>query len=240
VTIVELQGVGPAREVWIAAVAEHARPAPGGEPHEVLRLARQIALGALHEELRMLLDPRVIERHVVADEIQHQTHAAVAEPLAQPLERGGPAEAAVHDVVANGEGRPDDVLGREVGQQLPMLGLQLGYPQRDRAPGVARLPHAEQPHPTRSRRRHAVKVDVRNIVERCRPPEHLADLVEPRSRVDLIERRKPAQRASIAFPRVSSIDSAPCDPNISMRVERAAAGAYFLPDLSSDTASACA
>ena len=122
----------------------------------------------------------------------------------------------MHDVVANGEGRSDDVLRREVGQQLPKLGPQLGYPQRDRASGVARLPHSEKPHPLEASARDAVEVGVTEIVERCRSPEQLADLEEPGSRVDLIERRKPAQRASTAFPRVSSIVSALYEPNMYM------------------------
>ena len=46
--------------------------------------------------LGVFFDPGVIEPHVVRDEIEHQSQAALAEPLAKPGQRGVAAEILVY------------------------------------------------------------------------------------------------------------------------------------------------
>src|SRR5262249_11332012 len=62
VTVVELQRVRPAREVWVPAVGQDRRARPTLGPPVISRLAGQVLLAAGHVELRVLWDPRVIER----------------------------------------------------------------------------------------------------------------------------------------------------------------------------------
>jgi hypothetical protein len=84
--VVELQGVGPAVEVRVAAVGEDAATEAG----EVLRPAREVLLGPLDEELGVLVDPGVVERDVVGHEVEHQPQPAPRQPRAQPGHGGSP------------------------------------------------------------------------------------------------------------------------------------------------------
>ena len=126
VAVVELQRVGPAGEVRIAAVGEHQRP--------VFRLTRSSSaaqrarsvLAAMDEVLRMLFDPGMIEAHVIRHKIEHQLQAA----LAQPRRAAGPAPRRRPDRDArcslDREPRTGDVLVLEVGQRCgfaPPLGI---------------------------------------------------------------------------------------------------------------------
>jgi hypothetical protein len=122
-------------------------------------------------------------------------------------------------VLAHRERRAAHIGRSEVDERLTELALRFRPAPRHRAPGIAGLPHAEEPHPLEAVGGEAIEVGVRDIVERRRASQRFADLVEPRARVDLIERRESAQRASTAF---------------------LALPAYFFADLSSDTARACA
>jgi hypothetical protein len=154
---------------------------------------------------------------VIADEIEHQAYVAVTEALAEALERGRSPEVAMHDVLANRKRRAAHVGRPEIDERLTVLGLPLRPAPRYRAPGIARLPHAEEPHPLEAVGGDAVEVGVRDVVEARRSAERLTDLVEARASIDLIERRESAQRVSTAFPNTSSIDSALIVPNRCMR-----------------------
>ena len=57
-----------------------------------MRRSGQVQLRAGDEILGMFFDPGMIEPHVIRDEIEHQSQAALAEPLAQPGQRGIAAE----------------------------------------------------------------------------------------------------------------------------------------------------
>jgi hypothetical protein len=103
VPIVELDGVRPPREVGIAAEGEHARAASDREAAPVLRLAREVIIRALDEELGVRGDPRVVGRDVVGHEVAQQLEPVPREPLAEPRQRRVAAEVAVDGVGLDGE-----------------------------------------------------------------------------------------------------------------------------------------
>ena len=135
VAVVELQRVGPAGEIRIAAVGEHQVALRSRDPRVVLRRARQVLLGARDEVLGMLLDPGMIQAGVVGDEVEHQPQAARAEPLAQAGQRRVAAQLLVHGVAGDGEPGAGDVLLAQVGQRL----LKLPAPLRVGAGDCAAL-----------------------------------------------------------------------------------------------------
>jgi hypothetical protein len=83
VAVIELQRVGPAIEVRVATVGEHHRAALRLHAAIVLRCARQIALAAVDEVLRVLFGPCVIRSHVVRHEVEHQLQSALLQPMPQ-------------------------------------------------------------------------------------------------------------------------------------------------------------
>ena len=91
--VVELQGVGPAGEVGIAAVGQQQIALLALDPGVVLRRPRQIEFGAGDVVLGMVFDPGMVEPRVIGNEIEHQLQAALAEPLAQTGERRVAAQA---------------------------------------------------------------------------------------------------------------------------------------------------
>jgi hypothetical protein len=82
VAIVELDRVGPAGEIRIATVSEQARAVRCGHAEVIPRRAGQVDLAAAGEVIGMLPDPRMIGRHVVRDEIEHELEAALAKTFA--------------------------------------------------------------------------------------------------------------------------------------------------------------
>ena len=114
VAVVELQRIGPAVKVRIAAVGQHQRPVFRLHAAVVLRRARQISLAAMDKVIRMLVDPGVIRGHVVRDEVEHQLQSALLQPLAQTRERRIPAQIAMHGVVLDSEPGAGDVFFLEV------------------------------------------------------------------------------------------------------------------------------
>ena len=101
--VVDLEGVGPAREVRIAPVGDHAGTVVGRYPQIVVGFPRQVVGAALHVEFRMRAHPRMIERGVIGHEVEHEPHAAPGQPRPEPRERVGAAEVAVNDVLPDGE-----------------------------------------------------------------------------------------------------------------------------------------
>ena len=53
--------------------------------------------------VRMLVDPRMIRRHVVGDKVEHQLQSALLQPLSQTGERRVAAQIAMDGVVLDGE-----------------------------------------------------------------------------------------------------------------------------------------
>ena len=87
----------------------------------------------------MRVDPGVIERDVVGDEVDQQAELAAVHSLAQPGQRRIAAEVAMDVVADDRERRPDDVGLAEVGQIV----LQVGAARRRACAllsGQARLP----------------------------------------------------------------------------------------------------
>ena len=85
--IVDLEGVGPAREERVTSVRKHPRAQERVDPDVVRPLACEIDVRPVHVELGMLADPRMVQRRVVGHEIEHELDAAIREPLAESLER---------------------------------------------------------------------------------------------------------------------------------------------------------
>ena len=83
VAVVELQRIGPAVEVRVAAVGEHHRAVLRLHAAIVLRRASQITFAAVDEVFGMLVDPWVIRRHVIRHEVEHQLQSALLQPLPQ-------------------------------------------------------------------------------------------------------------------------------------------------------------
>ena len=80
------------------------------------RVALEVGLVAADEVLGMRLQPRMVRGDVVRDEVEDQPQPVPGERLARGGEPVRPAEAVVHDVVADAVGRADDVGRRDVGQ----------------------------------------------------------------------------------------------------------------------------
>ena len=64
------------------------------DPGVVLRRPGQVQFRAGDVILGVVLHPGVIQARVIGNEVQQQAQAALAEPLAQPGQRGIPAQAA--------------------------------------------------------------------------------------------------------------------------------------------------
>ena len=103
VAVVELQRVGPAIEVRVAAVSEHHSPVFCLHPAVVPRHARQIIFVAMDKVIRVLIDPRMIRRHVVGNKVEHQLQSALFQPLSQSCERRVAAQIAMDGIVLDGE-----------------------------------------------------------------------------------------------------------------------------------------
>ncbi len=121
VAVVELQRVGPAVEVRVAAVGEHLMPALRLHATVVLRRASEVALAAMDEVVGMLVDPRVIRRHVVRDEVEHQLQSALLQPLSQAGECRRAAQIAMDGVALDGESGAGDVFVAQIRQRFLKL-----------------------------------------------------------------------------------------------------------------------
>src|SRR5882762_2985592 len=86
-TIIDLEGVGPAREERVAPVRKYPGAPERVDSDVVRRLAREVNVRSVHVELGMLADPGMIQRRVVGHEIEHELDAAIREPLAESRER---------------------------------------------------------------------------------------------------------------------------------------------------------
>jgi hypothetical protein len=188
VAVVQLERVGPAREVRVAAAGQHRRAPRRRDPAEVAGFPLQVLLGALDVIFRVLPRPAVVRRRVVGDEVEHQLHAAPRQPRPQPPQGLVAAEVGMDDVIPDREGRPGDVVVRQVGQDPRVLREQVGVGARDRAPGRARLPDPQEPDPVEAQARDPVQRLVGDVVECGRPPRPPGQLAQPDTRIDLVER----------------------------------------------------
>ena len=134
------------------------------------------------------LDPAVIGRHVVRDEIEDEAEAALAQSLPKTGERLVAAEVGVNVVVADGEGGPGNVGVPEVWENAVILGHPLRVRRRHPTRGLAGLPDAEEPDEVEPVARELVQLGVGHVVQRRGPAERLAQFRQPDARVDLEER----------------------------------------------------
>ena len=172
VAVVELQRVGPA----MRSTDRGRRPAPAARflrlhPAVVLRRASQIALAAMDEVVRVLLDPGVIRGHVVGDEVEHQPQSASVQPLAQACQRRVAAQIAMDGVVRDREPGAGDVFVLEVRQRFLELAAPLGIRARDRLRRRTGLPDAQEPDPVKSLLGQAIQFGIGNVVQRRAPAQ---------------------------------------------------------------------
>ena len=187
VGVVELQRVGPAGEIGIAAVGQQQIAALAFDPGVILRRAGQVEFGAGDEILGMFFHPGMTEPHVIGDEIEHESQAALAEPLAQSGQRGVAAEILVHRIAGDRETGAGDVLLAQVRQRLLELAAPLGIGARDLLRRRASLPDAEEPDPVETHLGQAIQFGVGNIIQRGGAAQLPGQLRQPDARVDLVE-----------------------------------------------------
>ena len=136
----------------------------------------------------MTLDPRVVQRGVIRDEVEHEPEAALPETFAQPDQRRVPSQALVHRVAGDREPGAGDVVLAQVRQGRFELPPPLVILARGPLSGQPRPPHAEEPDPVEPHAGHAVQVGVRNVVQRRGPAQDSGPLRQPDAGVDLVER----------------------------------------------------
>ena len=163
---------GQPAKYGIAAVGQDQRAALRLHATVVLRRARQVALAAVDEVVGVLVDPRMIRRHVVGDEVEHQLQAALAQPLAQAGQRRVAAEVAMHGVAGDREAGAGDVLVAQVGQRLLELAAPLRVARaRSRCaagPVCQTLSNQTQSKPSS---RQPVELGVGDVVQRRAPAQ---------------------------------------------------------------------
>ena len=188
VAVVQLERVRPpARSRGRGRRPGSGRPPPL-HPRVVLRRPRQVELGSSNVVLGVALDPRVVQRGVIGDEVEHEPKTALPEAVAQPGQRRIPAEARVHRVAGDREPGAGDVVIAEVRQRLLELFPPLGILPRCPLPGLSRSPDAEEPDPVEPHAGDAVQVGVGNVVQRRGPAQRPRPLRQPDAGVDLIQR----------------------------------------------------
>ena len=115
VAVVELKGVRPAREIWIASVGENHIAAPALDSRIVLGKLGQVLLAAGYVIVGMILHPGMIQSGMIGNEVEHQAQAALAEFLAQAGQSGISSQIDVCGVAGDGEPGTRDVLFTQVG-----------------------------------------------------------------------------------------------------------------------------
>ena len=137
----------------------------------------------------MLVDPRVIRRHVVRHEVEHQLESALLQPLSQACQRRSAAQIAMDGVALDGEPRSADVVIPEVRERVGEFASPFGIRARDRLRRRPRLPHAQEPDPVETRLGQAVELGVRNVIQRRALAQRVRQLGQPDTGVDLVQRR---------------------------------------------------
>ena len=94
---VELQHVGPGRKERVATAGKHL----SRRFDERRRFASRVVGAAANEVLGMRLDPGMVGRHVVGNEVENEAQAALAQLAPGGGEPRGSAELFIDDVAAN-------------------------------------------------------------------------------------------------------------------------------------------
>ena len=188
VGVVELQRVGPAGEIGIAAVGEQQVAGRSIDPGVILRSAGQVEFGAVDEILGMLLDPGMIEAHVIGDEIEHQLQAALLQSFAEAGQGGVAAEVLVDRVAGDREAGAGDVFLAQVRQRLlefvPPLGIARARLVAPPAPVCQTLRSQIQSKPCAARRSSSASGMSSSVAGR---PSVRRQLRQPDAGVDLVQ-----------------------------------------------------
>ena len=130
VPVVQLGGVSPRREIGVLPVRQPAR-SPAGFHRE---RSGHLAL-ALHEQVRPLLDPPMVQPQMVGHKVQQQLQPPRVKLQPERGQTRLPAQRRGHLVIANRVGRPRHVRVPPARQGLVIRPAQLRMPQSLR-PGV--------------------------------------------------------------------------------------------------------
>src|SRR5579875_216405 len=110
-----------------------------------VRLPGKLLRSPLDVELRMLARPRMIERGMVADEIEKESHASLMELLADKIEIAPRADARIGNVGGNGIGRGDHVFGSPARKSAAVERRIIRVRKRKASRLRAALPDAHEP-----------------------------------------------------------------------------------------------
>src|SRR5678815_5526288 len=145
IPVVQLQSIGPARKVGVAPIGKDAALAGNIQSAEVFWLRGKLFLGPTDEEVRMLLDPGMIRRHVVRDKIEDQPQTTLAHPFSQPGKSLIPAEIGVDMIVMDRETGTANVCLLKVRQDALIFSKKLRSRGRYTSAGFPGLPYAQEP-----------------------------------------------------------------------------------------------
>ena len=162
--MIQLHGVRPGRKVGIPAQA------PGIEALRAFRPGKSWMdpveiFACLERRTRVLVSPRMVERSVVADEIEKQPYTARVQFLADAVEFVPRADSGIGNVVRDRVGRTDHIRGLPSGQCAIVLRNVCGIGERDSARLGASPPDAHEPDGVESELRKRVPLCIGNFGE---------------------------------------------------------------------------
>jgi len=137
----------------------------------------------------VVLDPRVIQRHVVRDDVEHQLEPARLQPPTSARQRRGAADCGMRRVAGDREPGAGDILRAQIRQRVLELVAPPGMRARDALAGGPCAPHAEEPDIVEAEPGDAVELGVPDVVERGGPSERPGQRGQQHTRVHLAERR---------------------------------------------------
>ena len=172
IPIVQLQSIGPAREVGVAPIGKDAAFAGDIPVGRVFWLRGKLFLGPADEEVRMLLDPGMIRRHVVRDKIEDQPQTTLAQPFSQPGKSLIPAEIGVDMIVMDRGNRNRKCLSPEgPSGRCSIFSKKLRDRGRYTSAGFPGLPYAQEPDKVEPVRGKLIELRIGNIVQSSRAVE---------------------------------------------------------------------
>ena len=154
----------------------------------VQRFGRQLLLRPGDEEVRVLVHPRMVRRHMVGNEVEDQPQAARAQAFPQPGKGLVSAKVGVDVIVANRKARPGDVGVAEVRQHPVILRHPLGMGHRHLACRLAGLPDAQEPDQIEAIGCEPIELSIAHVVQRRRAAERGRQFGQADAGVDLEER----------------------------------------------------
>src|SRR3989442_760622 len=120
-TIIQLQGVRPAREIRIPAMRQNYWSGGSFDSAKVLGRLGMFRWRSVNEILRMRFDPRVIQGHVIGNKIEQKSQPMLLKALTKLRQGIGCAEIRVQTISPNGKGRPTDIGIGKIRQRCLVL-----------------------------------------------------------------------------------------------------------------------